>query len=161
MLAGVVGGNMANAAGVLSVQEFSETYTISGRQAASGDVVYSLNSDFVVDDISEPTSAAAIWLIKTATDCFIRVGTDVGGDIGDFVFRRLNDMFEFFRDDDAGKLRINPGYWAEKCTAADTRRGPDDDGIREFLHRELPGVTEVHRADKVLVVIHQAHETIN
>jgi len=81
MLAGVVGG-MANAQNASAVQEFSETYTISGRQAASGDVVYSSNSDFVFDDISEPTSAAAIWLIKTSTDCFIRVGTDVGGDIG-------------------------------------------------------------------------------
>jgi hypothetical protein len=43
------------------------------------------------------------------------------GDMGTFVFRRLEDMFAFFRDDrpDNGKLRINLGYWAEKLEAAD------------------------------------------
>lgn len=47
----------------------------------------------------------------------------VSGDMGDSMFTRLHDMFEFFRrkDDGAevGKLRINPGYWAEKCVAND------------------------------------------
>jgi hypothetical protein len=33
------------------------------------------------------------------------------GDMGDFVFSRLPDMFNFFRGPDG---RINPGYWAEK-----------------------------------------------
>lgn len=43
------------------------------------------------------------------------------GDMGTFVFRRLEDMFAFFRDErpDDGKLRINLGYWAEKLEAAD------------------------------------------
>jgi hypothetical protein len=35
------------------------------------------------------------------------------GDMGDFTFRRLRDMFEFFR----GK-EINPSYWGEKVVAA-------------------------------------------
>ena len=44
----------------------------------------------------------------------------IDGDCGTFVFRRLDDMFEFFRTDrEHGKWRINPQYWAEKCTAAD------------------------------------------
>jgi len=34
------------------------------------------------------------------------------GDMGDFVFRRLDDMFDFFRDD-----KINPSYWEEKIQA--------------------------------------------
>jgi hypothetical protein len=34
------------------------------------------------------------------------------GDMGDFVFQRLDDMFEFFRGD-----KINPGYWEEKIQA--------------------------------------------
>ncbi|TPM59018.1 hypothetical protein FJ959_09100 [Mesorhizobium sp. B2-2-4] len=46
------------------------------------------------------------------------------GDMGTFVFSRIPDMFEFFRDRD-----INPGYWAEKLTAHD-RHG----GHREFDH---------------------------
>ena len=40
----------------------------------------------------------------------------VCGDMGTYVFQRLDDMFEFFRSTDA-TLRINPHYWAEKCQA--------------------------------------------
>lgn len=43
------------------------------------------------------------------------------GDMGDYVFARINDMFEFFR----GKS-INPGYWAEKVQAACR------DGVKEY-----------------------------
>lgn len=40
------------------------------------------------------------------------------GDIGTYVFSRTTDMFDFFRRSD-DKASINPGYWAEKCQAAD------------------------------------------
>jgi len=40
------------------------------------------------------------------------------GDCGTFVFRRLKDMFEFFRGDG-----INPGYWAEKAESHDRHNG--------------------------------------
>lgn len=52
------------------------------------------------------------------------------GDMGEFLFSRLPDMFEFFRarKDATTKQRINPGYWAEKCEAAK----PDGKGIQEF-----------------------------
>lgn len=36
----------------------------------------------------------------------------ITGDMGDYIFQRLPDMFNFFRRDE---LTINPGYWAEKC----------------------------------------------
>ncbi len=47
------------------------------------------------------------------------------GDMGCFVFARLDDMFEFFR----GRLRADPGfgYLAEKAIAGDKT-----DGIREY-----------------------------
>jgi hypothetical protein len=46
------------------------------------------------------------------------------GDMGTFVFSRIADMFEFFRDEKPdGHLRINTGYWAEKLDAADRRTG--------------------------------------
>lgn len=48
------------------------------------------------------------------------------GDMGDFVFQRLNDMFQFFRTDTGRGDGINPGYWAEKLVAVDRR------GFREF-----------------------------
>lgn len=48
------------------------------------------------------------------------------GDMGTYVFSRLDDMFEFFRTDakywqrnDGRKLHINPGYWSEKIQAED------------------------------------------
>lgn len=40
------------------------------------------------------------------------------GDMGCYVFERLEDMFEFFRTKD-DVLRTYPGYWAEKVQAAD------------------------------------------
>lgn len=42
------------------------------------------------------------------------------GDMGDYVFRRLEDMFEFFRGE-----RINPSYWQEKLQASCDDRGEE------------------------------------
>ncbi len=50
------------------------------------------------------------------------------GDMGTYVFRRLEDMFEFFRTDrkyaaERGhRLSINLGYWSEKLVAVDGGR---------------------------------------
>lgn len=38
----------------------------------------------------------------------------ISGDMGCYVFQRIEDMFAFFRNDEMG---INPGYWAEKLQA--------------------------------------------
>ena len=60
------------------------------------------------------------------------------GDMGTFVFRRLTDMFEFFRTDRNSPymkskgltLGINLSYWAEKIEASNkSGRG---NGIKEF-----------------------------
>lgn len=45
------------------------------------------------------------------------------GDMGDFMFSRIDDMFAFFRG-----ARPNYSYWAEKVLASDGREG----GIYEF-----------------------------
>ena len=56
----------------------------------------------------------------------------ISGDMGTYVFRRLNDMFEFFRTDQeyaeshGKKLGINLGYWSEKLQA------PDSSESKEF-----------------------------
>lgn len=42
----------------------------------------------------------------------------IRGDMGTYVFSRLADMFDFFRDG-----RINPGYWGEKLIAVSTWTG--------------------------------------
>ncbi|MBZ5489173.1 hypothetical protein HW452_16760 [Halomonas aquamarina] len=38
----------------------------------------------------------------------------ISGDMGCYVFQRIEDMFAFFRNDEMG---INPGYWEEKLQA--------------------------------------------
>lgn len=53
----------------------------------------------------------------------------IDGDMGTYVFRRLHDMFEFFRTDQehynrtgrANQLAINPEYWDEKLQAPSPR----------------------------------------
>ena len=48
----------------------------------------------------------------------------IEGDMGTYVFRRLEDMFQFFRTDakyaKEDELGINPGYWGEKLQAIAT-----------------------------------------
>lgn len=44
------------------------------------------------------------------------------GDMGSWVWSRLPDMFEFFREPN-GRARINPSYWSEKLQAEDYRSG--------------------------------------
>ena len=56
----------------------------------------------------------------------------IDGDCGTYVFRRLEDMFQFFRTDrdwlrDGATLGINPSYWGEKLQAV-ARHG----GFEEF-----------------------------
>lgn len=52
------------------------------------------------------------------------------GDMGTFVFLRLVDMFNFFREPDPERgLAINPGYWQQKVEAADK-----SDGVTEYCH---------------------------
>lgn len=50
------------------------------------------------------------------------------GDMGTYVFSRLEDMFAFFRGE-----RINPGYWAEKLQTADRGRTYSPDRFREHV----------------------------
>lgn len=55
------------------------------------------------------------------------------GDMGTFVFRRLEDMFTFFRSShpcqppEDKRLKINPSYWSKKLEAVDR-----SDGLKEY-----------------------------
>jgi hypothetical protein len=50
------------------------------------------------------------------------------GDMGTYVFTRVQDMFTFFRrGDNAPPFRISFGYWAEKATGVDSC-----DGLRKY-----------------------------
>lgn len=65
------------------------------------------------------------------------------GDMGTYVFRRLEDMFEFFRTDrgwlrDGKTLGINPSYWAEKLEATDRNDGHEEfdaDRFRQVINQ--------------------------
>ena len=71
------------------------------------------------------------------------------GDMGTFVFSRLDDMFEFFRTDRAyanskgRQLGINTGYWAEKLIAVDG--GRHKAGAMEFDEDEFRRVINEYR----------------
>lgn len=64
------------------------------------------------------------------------------GDMGTYVFARLEDMFEFFRTDREYAVRkgkmlgVNLGYWAEKLLATDSN-GPHSNGAIEFDQEEF------------------------
>lgn len=53
----------------------------------------------------------------------------IDGDCGTYVFRRLEDMFQFFRTDrtrmtkDGNTLAINPSYWGEKLVSVGKNEG--------------------------------------
>ncbi|MDC8443729.1 hypothetical protein JJO83_13660 [Halomonas aquamarina] len=51
----------------------------------------------------------------------------ISGDMGCYVFQRIEDMFAFFRNDEMG---INPGYWSEKLQAGP--HVPPDEITREW-----------------------------
>lgn len=78
------------------------------------------------------------------------------GDMGSYVFRRLEDMFEFFRTDRVhatpGKGlsgSINPGYWGEKLEAIDRMDGYEvfsldafKSNVKEHIARFCEGLSE-------------------
>lgn len=65
----------------------------------------------------------------------------VTGDMGTYVFARLEDMFEFFRTDrkqtnQGQTLFINLGYWAQKVLAED-RHGKIEEFDEEIARKKL------------------------
>lgn len=59
----------------------------------------------------------------------------VAGDIGYYVFARLPDMFEFFRQDKDS--RIDFRYWAQKVKASDTASGIEEYSEEKFRENVL------------------------
>ena len=62
----------------------------------------------------------------------------ITGDCGTYVFRRLTDMFEFFRAEGSRttkKLAINPYYWGEKLESIGTNAGYREFDSKSFQDR--------------------------
>jgi hypothetical protein len=94
--------------------------------------------------IARPNSISMHYNITTRPGYLV-----VTGDMGSFVFTRLNDMFEFFRSDDG--YDINPGYWGEKLEAVDSRGGAEEFSVgtvtqilMEHLNDHLEGLDSGH-----------------
>lgn len=66
--------------------------------------------------ISRPNSIVMHYNITTRPDHLM-----ITGDMGSFIFKRLDDMFQFFRCEDG--CTINPSYWGEKLHAESMRSG--------------------------------------
>lgn len=73
------------------------------------------------------------------------------GDMGTFVFRRTEDMFEFFGHDRAyhasrGRaLAINLGYWGEKLVAVDASGASSGGKAKEFDANKFTRVINEYR----------------
>lgn len=82
----------------------------------------------------------------------------ISGDCDAYIFRRLTDMFEFFRGD-----RINTGYWAEKCTASSKHgklRTFSEDRFRESVRADLNGLISFMSLSQAKKVVTAAHEEL-
>ncbi len=71
----------------------------------------------------------------------------ISGDCGTYVFTRVTDMFDFFRDGlkDGERLQINPQYWAEKIEATDKDGGHKQwsfNKFKEYVKEEVDTFTE-------------------
>lgn len=79
----------------------------------------------------------------------------IDGDMGTFVFRRLHDMFEFFRTDreyltrKGVQLAINPGYWSEKLRAPNSRHAEEysADSFRQHVKEAYDNWAEAEKPD--------------
>lgn len=68
------------------------------------------------------------------------------GDMGTYVFQRIEDMLEFFRRETKDdELPINPGYWSEKVIAVDGGRHPGC--VFEYDHEKYLSVVNEYLAD--------------
>ncbi len=77
------------------------------------------------------------------------------GDMGSFVFQRLEDMLKFFRQDVAptAALRINLPYWAEKLEAADRFSGFQKYSEQKFRQRIASGLDDVAASKKLRAAV--------
>jgi hypothetical protein len=82
------------------------------------------------------------------------------GDMGTYVFRRIEDMFQFFQMDDndfnkskTEPLSINPGYWGEKLEAF-PKRGYKEysqdkfmENVKDYLDHHFPDDLDIEIDD--------------
>lgn len=74
------------------------------------------------------------------------------GDMGTYVFSRIEDMFQFFRDGrQDGKLHINTSYWGEKLDAVSRHngyKGYNEDIVRDQVKEHVDDWVEYNNINK-------------
>lgn len=72
------------------------------------------------------------------------------GDAGCYVFQRIPDMLEFFRErTHDGLLYINPGYWSQKVEAVDRCSPIEEFSADKFRRRISEYLDEIEASDKL------------
>ena len=95
----------------------------------------------------------------------------IDGDMGTYVFRRLHDMFEFFRTDRdymersgrSGQLAINPSYWGEKLQAPEPRDAKEysEEKFRRHVKEAFDNWVEDNKPDDDEWTSESAHDDFN
>lgn len=88
----------------------------------------------------------------------------ITGDCGSYLFRRLEDMFEFFRTDrkPADELHINPQYWSEKLLATDcsgSRGGAAKEFSKEKFEASIKRWFDEHFEEEIREDVNPDEET--
>ena len=87
------------------------------------------------------------------------------GDMGSYVFSRVDDMFRFFRREREGedRLPINPGYWAEKVRAEDVQSKVKAFSIEVFRQRVrdyVEGFLDLSPGEKIPTAVNDDLEPV-
>lgn len=61
----------------------------------------------------------------------------ISGDMGAYVFTRIDDMFGFFKDENSEELKINTRYWSEKCETKGSIKEFSVDSFRENVQEYI------------------------
>lgn len=86
------------------------------------------------------------------------------GDMGEFVFERLPDMFQFFRRKRDELFWIDFQYWAEKCRAQDKSDGIttfDEDAFTATVNEHIEMATEGWSDDDKTDLEQEIHVVLN
>lgn len=67
----------------------------------------------------------------------------ISGDMGAYVFTRIDDMFGFFRDENSEELKINTRYWSEKCETKGNIKEFSVDSFRENVEEYLDSYWDI------------------
>lgn len=84
-------------------------------------------------ELDQDIHRSILFKIPNDSELYFRINTwaghlSISGDVGTYVFSRLDDMFEFFRD-----KPVNLNYWSEKLEAPNHR----SDDVKEWNENDF------------------------